>query len=219
MDNRPSRCDLVLYSPSHPPFSRAKGLRKLGVSEDDVHLATRLLAQIPACPADPNKAERILGYASSRLVRDKALRLLGTTEEEVDAENAKALGSLGVAGRRRSFSFGTTTTTATLRGAAPHADLLAFARAVPKRTDLLRRRHTYASKRDVRHRRGGGRRTVAVPETEIRAFHAQAQESANHIRELRRRITELESKLSLAGTNTPPGSNGDGTRAPSLIET
>ena len=81
-----------------------KGLQKLGVTEDDVHLAERLLKQIPVCPSDPNKAERIFGYAKSRLEREKAMRLLGATEEEVEIENAKNLGSLGVGARRRSFS-------------------------------------------------------------------------------------------------------------------
>jgi len=83
---------------------RRKGLLKLGVSEDDVELAEKLLRLIPKTPSDPNKAERILGYASMRLHREKALRLLGMTEEEIEEENAKVLGSLGTSGRRRSFS-------------------------------------------------------------------------------------------------------------------
>ena len=75
-------------------MSNQVALTKLGVSEEDVNLANRLLEQIPACPLDPNKAERILGYASSSLVREKAMRLLGTSEEEVGLENSKMLGSL-----------------------------------------------------------------------------------------------------------------------------
>ena len=84
--------------------NRSKGLIKLGVSEADVELAEKLLRLIPRKPSDPNKAERILGYASMRLHREKALRLLGLTEEEIEEENAKVLGSLGTSGRRRSFS-------------------------------------------------------------------------------------------------------------------
>ena len=84
--------------------SRSKGLIKLGVSEADVELAEKLIRLIPKTPSDPNKAERILGYASMRLYREKALRLLGLTEEEIEEENAKVLGSLGSSGRRRSFS-------------------------------------------------------------------------------------------------------------------
>jgi hypothetical protein len=89
---------------NRPSVNRRKGLRKLGVSEDDVQFAERLLKQIPNCPNDPNKAERIFGYAQSRLARDKALRTLGTTEDEVEVENAKNLGALGIGGRRRSYS-------------------------------------------------------------------------------------------------------------------
>ncbi|KAL7429973.1 hypothetical protein ACHAXH_001497 [Discostella pseudostelligera] len=91
-------------SRSTQSVGRRKGLLKLGVSEDDVELAEMLLRLIPKTPSDPNKAERILGYASMRLHREKALRLLGMTEEEIEEENAKVLGSLGTSGRRRSFS-------------------------------------------------------------------------------------------------------------------
>ena len=57
----------------------------LGVNEDDVQSAERLMhtTTIQVCP--------------------KALRLLGTTKDEIDLENAKNLGSLGTSGRRRSY--------------------------------------------------------------------------------------------------------------------
>lgn len=84
--------------------NRLKGLTKLGVSEEDVAIAEKLLRLIPRTSSDPNKAERILGYASMRLHREKALRLLGLTEEQIEEENAKSLGALGASGRRRSFS-------------------------------------------------------------------------------------------------------------------
>ena len=84
---------------------RDKGLQKLGVSENDVRIAERLINQIPLCPSESSsKAERILGYTQKGLGRDKALRLLGASEYEVELENAKNLGSLGFEGRRRSWS-------------------------------------------------------------------------------------------------------------------
>ena len=85
-------------------MDRSKGLRKLGVSEEDVKQATKLLEE------------------SSRL-RSKALNLLGTSEEEVELEFAKNLGSLGIAGRRRSHS---------MLEAQNHSDMLAFTRAIPR---------------------------------------------------------------------------------------
>ena len=85
-------------------MDRSKGLRKLGVSEEDVKQATKLLEE------------------SSRL-RSKALDLLGTSEEEVELEFAKNLGSLGIAGRRRSHS---------MLAAQNHSDILAFTRAIPR---------------------------------------------------------------------------------------
>ena len=72
-----------MSGPQVKPRDRSHGLAKLGVSEGDVQLATKLLEE------------------SFRL-RSKALSLLGTTEEEIETELEKNLGSLGTAGRRRS---------------------------------------------------------------------------------------------------------------------
>ena len=41
--------------------------------------------------------------ASSQIIPFQALRMLGVSEEELDVENEKILGSLGVDGRKRSF--------------------------------------------------------------------------------------------------------------------
>ena len=94
-------------------MDRSKGLRKLGVSEEDVKQATKLLEE------------------SSRL-RSKALDLLGTSEEEVELEFAKNLGSLGIAGRRRSHS---------MLAAQNHSDILAFTRAIhrPRTNSILKK--------------------------------------------------------------------------------
>jgi len=89
--------------------ARAKCLRKMGVSEDDVKRAKHLFAQmIPLLPGDmtSNKPEQIFGYATPRLKREKALKILGTSEDEVELENSKNLGALGIGGRRRSFCIG-----------------------------------------------------------------------------------------------------------------
>ena len=87
--------------------NQSKCFQKLGVGTEDVKLAERLLNQIPPCPSDPNnKVEQLMGYARMRLLREKALRVLGTSETEVELENAKNLGSLGVGGRRRSWCGG-----------------------------------------------------------------------------------------------------------------
>ena len=103
MSIQQSSTGLVQYSSSRrPSLHRQHGLKKLGVSEDDVFLAERLLEQISSCSI--SKSERILGYAASRLNREKAIRLLGATEDEVAVEIPKVLGTLGVAGRRRSYS-------------------------------------------------------------------------------------------------------------------
>ena len=72
-----------MSGPQVKPRDRSHGLAKLGVTEGDVQRATKLLEE------------------SFRL-RTKALELLGTSEEEIETELEKNLGSLGIAGRRRS---------------------------------------------------------------------------------------------------------------------
>lgn len=91
--------------------NRSSILKKLGLTEEDVIDSERLLRQIPPPPPSHSsakyeyctKAERLLGYTLLRLSREKALRVLGASEEDVDIENSKTLGSLGRSGRRRSF--------------------------------------------------------------------------------------------------------------------
>jgi len=83
-------------------------LHKLGLTEEDVRDSEKLFMQIPPPPPFRGKAccskeECLLGYNVLRLHRAKALRVLGASEEDVDIENAKNLGSLGRSGRKRSF--------------------------------------------------------------------------------------------------------------------
>jgi hypothetical protein len=167
-------------SNQRPVKKRSKGLEKLGVSENDVHLAERLIKQIPSCPSDPNKAERILGYATSRLEREKALRLLGATEEEVEIENAKNLGSLGVAARRRSHS---------LIDTPPKPMYL--------NKKVKRYKHHGSFDTVMRQRK---RKTSA----ELHRLRNQSIASANEIEALKKRIYELES---LVQRSTSLGSN------------
>ena len=147
-----------------------------------------MLEQIPACSSDPNKAERILGYASTRLARDKALRLLGTNEEEVALENAKVLGSLGVAGRRRSWSI--------LVHSKPP-------KQPPFEDRKILRRHTVSS--TMRHKMRRGSRTdkhSTSKDKEIRRLRNQARSSAVEIDTLKNRLDELERRLANTGVET-----------------
>jgi len=82
--------------------SSAKGLERLGVTEDEVKVCKILMAQ-----AEPNtlahltpkederQIEYTLGYSENRIKRAKALLRLGVTEDQLEVANLKALGSLG----------------------------------------------------------------------------------------------------------------------------
>mmetsp|Transcript_13571 Transcript_13571/g.28768 ORF Transcript_13571/g.28768 Transcript_13571/m.28768 type:complete len:247 (-) Transcript_13571:318-1058(-) len=205
----------ALYPPVPPPSSnmtdtttlppiqmnRSKGLEKLGVSEDDVKLAESILQHIPNSSDDPEKAERVLGYASSRLRRAKALRLLGASEEDLEIETAKVLGSLGVAGRRRSFAVLAEPTGSTVSSLSSSSSvgndvrqfdvLVLFSRpksfsllAKIKRSNLhdliTKQRHTISSQ----------------TESEIEVLRNQVQTSSTEIESLKARIQELEAEVS-----------------------
>lgn len=88
--------------------NRESILRKFGLTEDDVRDSEKLFKQMPPPPPPKNmsccsKEERLLGYTMMRIKREKALRVLGASEEDVDIENSKNLGALGQNGRKRSF--------------------------------------------------------------------------------------------------------------------
>jgi len=96
--------------------TRNKALVTLGLSEDDIKTSVTLFQQLPLPPIiprnwgrpkspDPAKAEKLMGYATLCLQREKALKVLGTSEEDVEVENSKSLGALGQSGRRRSYLF------------------------------------------------------------------------------------------------------------------
>mmetsp|Transcript_28109 Transcript_28109/g.43748 ORF Transcript_28109/g.43748 Transcript_28109/m.43748 type:complete len:171 (+) Transcript_28109:484-996(+) len=88
--------------------NRSRFLRKMGICEEDVIHAEILMYEMP--PVRPRneaaKHEILLGYSEERLRRAKALRLLGITEEELDAANLKSLCMLGTvkSQKRRSLS-------------------------------------------------------------------------------------------------------------------
>ena len=94
-------------------IKRNKILETLGLSEDDIVTSTMLFKQmgISSRPSSNQgrsreflKEEKVLGYTTTCLQREKALKILGTTEEGLKEENCKSLGALGKSGRRRSFT-------------------------------------------------------------------------------------------------------------------
>lgn len=187
-----------------PPIrtNRSKGLKKLGVSEDDVKLAESILQHIPNSSNDPEKAERVLGYASSRLKRAKALRLLGASEEDVENETAKVLGSLGVAGRRRSFAVLAEPTGSSVSSLSSSSSsigndvrqfdvLVLFSR--PKSFSLLAK----IKRSNLRDLITKQRHTMSSQsENEIEALRHQVLTSSTEIESLKARIQELEAEVS-----------------------
>ena len=106
-----------LDDPGAHEIDRSRILRKLGLTELDVEYSIKLFSEVN--PSNDRwsthfyncdqisktevKIEQLLGYSLNRLRRAKALRLMGVTEDDVDLENSKNLGSLGKGGRKRSF--------------------------------------------------------------------------------------------------------------------
>ncbi len=106
--NEPDSVLLKKFGLTHAQVARAKSLRQLGVTEDDLVIAGKIMSQAPPPPTRraSTKAELVLGYDKERLNRERALKRLGVSEEQLDVENSKNLGALGLDGRKRSFASG-----------------------------------------------------------------------------------------------------------------
>src|SRR3546814_13417686 len=75
---------------------RSIALRKMGITEEHFTKGEELMAQAPPPTALNDKVEKITGYSHDQMRRSKAMAVLGTTEEKIDEERAKLLGSLGL---------------------------------------------------------------------------------------------------------------------------
>jgi hypothetical protein len=216
MSIRQSSSGLVQYSSSpRPSLNRQNGLRKLGVSEDDVFLAERLLEQISSCSI--SKSERILGYAANRMKREKAIRLLGATEDEVAVEIPKVLGALGVAGRRRSYS---------TTDASPPAFVRVGGRSSSHPRAAQQRRSGAAFDPKTRRPPSGGgdpRPSRRRSESDMRRLRNKAKSSTYEIEALRARMALLEERLAMvegskkSSDGPSPATNGT-TAIPALID-
>ncbi|CAN0519297.1 unnamed protein product, partial [Ectocarpus sp. 12 AP-2014] len=78
-------------------MKRVKALLRMGVCEEDLEIADRLLKMGLNWSNDtpPTKEEQLLGYTSQQRQRMKALHILGLTEESFDRCRAVMLSSLG----------------------------------------------------------------------------------------------------------------------------
>ena len=131
-------------------LTREKGLRKLGVTEDDVETAEALLAQTP--PVPHTKAEMLLGYSDLQLKRVKALRMLGVSEEELEVEIRHDLSSLGVGcGSRNKFSRNSIASLAEREDVnyRPHHSLMGRCNSVANSIYSLRRDEKSSSMRNA----------------------------------------------------------------------
>mmetsp|Transcript_3552 Transcript_3552/g.5147 ORF Transcript_3552/g.5147 Transcript_3552/m.5147 type:complete len:206 (+) Transcript_3552:931-1548(+) len=196
---------------------RGSILKKLGLTEEDVRDSERLFQQMPPPPPTQNNArclkeERLLGYAMLRLKRAKALKVLGASEEDVDTENAKNLGSLGRSGRRRSFvvenmaanrrmtylGFGMPQRrkSHTRRGSKMHHSF----RSIGKhRKTSLRRKSTG----DLHSLKLSSAEVTILPKDEFMNLKKQNQDANDEIMRLKQRLENLEKDLGLR--NNPKG--------------
>ena len=175
-------------------------------------MAERLLEQISSCSI--SKSERILGYAANRMKREKAVRLLGSTEDEVAMEIPKVLGTLGVAGRRRSYS---------TTDVHPPAFIQVGRRSSSHPHDQQRSK-AFNPKMRRPTTSGNDRRAAArrSSESDMRRLRNKAKSSTHEIEALKARIAMLEGKLAMVeaakkSSNGSSATNGT-TAIPALIE-
>lgn len=75
---------------------RTQALLRLGVTDEDVRIAERLMATRSTADNAQSKAEILLGYTVKQMSYQKALEVLGVSEAVVEEERARRLGELGL---------------------------------------------------------------------------------------------------------------------------
>jgi hypothetical protein len=182
--------------------SRDSILRKLGLTEEDVRDSEKLFQQMPPPPPQSPKTclkeERLLGYTMLRLKRSKALRVLGTSEEEVDIENTKNLGSLGRSGRRRSFLI--EIKDMPKPKGINHFDLFS-PRIKGKRRRLSKRNSCFRScgryrEKSVRRKSTGDLLSLKIAVNDVKNLKKQNEDANAEIALLRQRLERLEKEFS-----------------------
>jgi hypothetical protein len=138
-------------------MDRSKILRKLGLTETDVQYSMKLFAEVnpsgSQCTSKGVKIEQILGYSVNRLRRSKALRLMGVTEDEIELENSKNLGSLGNGGRKRSFIVITTQHQSSLFFSYNHKEKSEYRRRLSLDSARRRKKSGVSNKLDRKRRK------------------------------------------------------------------
>lgn len=66
------------------------------MTEEDLNAAERIFLEAAAFCSLGRKEEKVLGYSLEQIKREKALERLGVTQEQIEFEACKNLGSLGV---------------------------------------------------------------------------------------------------------------------------
>jgi hypothetical protein len=84
---------LKVFGVTEEEMKRWNALKKLGLSNDDFNIGSRIMTIIPK--GEYTKQEQLTGYTMEQIKRAKALVVLGLTEEDIDLSRAKLLGSLG----------------------------------------------------------------------------------------------------------------------------
>jgi len=198
---------------------RAKGLKKMGVSEDDVRKAEKLLSEIPPIPPahDATKVEELMGYAECRIKREKAIKRMGTSEDEVELVASKNLGSLGTAARRRSFIVTAECPPITSSKHRRHTthEIRKSARIFMKhqrKEHLLEGRtcdliHGIKDQQDtsIRACKDAILMPIAVA-NELKFLRKQAQQHINEINSLRSRLGKIESRVGCPSNIVSDGS-------------
>jgi hypothetical protein len=76
-------------------MKRWSALKKMGLTDDDFALGARYAAETSILGSDVSKVERLTGYTDVQQKRSKAVKTLGTSEEEISEIRSHVLGQIG----------------------------------------------------------------------------------------------------------------------------
>ena len=90
---------LKVLGVSEEEMKRWSALKRMGLTNDDFEIGCQIMTEGRVevdNDKEVKKMERLTGYRVSQLKREKAVGVLGTTEEEIEEVKSKRLSSLGM---------------------------------------------------------------------------------------------------------------------------
>lgn len=89
------RLRMKIFGATSDEMKNWSALQRLGITYSEFEDGNSIHSSTRTCLSKGEKTERMTGYSIEQIRRSKALRILGTTEDEIYESRAKKLGDIG----------------------------------------------------------------------------------------------------------------------------